>query len=293
MSPEMIPEMQVPWYPVIEVDACIGVRDCIQICENNVFEWDAAAGYPVVVRPECCEVGCTACMEACPVKAIYLPNSEQPEEPTTEFPSKMRRATTTHLDWMKKFMETVFWSTTWLGIPVGWLVWAAANLRALWATRHRRLLRGCADARHALWQIIIPFLAITLALPALASAQGWWWGSPINPGFDRSTVISVSGTARHVSIEARSGPATFILDSPHDTYTVMLCPGWYLAQIRADIREGDPLTVEGSKMMDRSGNLHLVAARVTNKRTGAVLELRDDVGRPLWQGGPRPGPMTR
>jgi hypothetical protein len=37
--------------------------------------------------------------------------------------------------------------------------------------------------------------------------------------------------------------------------------------------------------MDRRGNLHLVAASVTNRRTGAVLRLRDDEGRPLWTGG--------
>jgi len=124
-----------------------------------------------------------------------------------------------------------------------------------------------------------------LPIPAGAAAQGWWWGSPINPGFDRSTVIRVSGTVARVSFDARSGPATLTLECPRDTYMVILGPGWYLRQLDADIREGDPLTVEGSKMMDRGGNLHLVAARVTNDRTAAVLELRDDTGRPRWMGG--------
>ena len=132
-----------------------------------------------------------------------------------------------------------------------------------------------------------------LPIPTGAAAQGWWWGSPINPGFDRSTVIRVSGTVARVSFDARSGPATLTLECPRDTYMVILGPGWYLRQLGADIREGDPLTVEGSKMMDRGGNLHLVAARVTNERTGAVLELRDDTGRPRWMGGPRPGTMVR
>jgi hypothetical protein len=124
-----------------------------------------------------------------------------------------------------------------------------------------------------------------LPIQAGAAAQGWWWGTPINPGFDRSTVIRVSGTVTRMSSERRSGPATLSLECPRDTYTVMLGPGWYLRQLGADIREGDPLTVEGSKMMDRGGNLHLVAARVINERTGAVLELRDDAGRPRWVGG--------
>ena len=136
-------------------------------------------------------------------------------------------------------------------------------------------------------------VGVMLATPSLAAAQGWWWGSPINPGFDRSTVIRVSGSVLGTSFDARSGPATLTLECPRDTYTVMLGPGRYLAQLQPDIKEGDPLTVEGSKMMDRRGNLHLVAARVTNERTGAVLELRDDAGRPLWMVGPRPGPMVR
>jgi len=99
--------------------------------------------------------------------------------------------------------------------------------------------------------------------------------------------------AAHVSLEAQSGPATLTLECPRDTYTLILAPGWYLKQLGADIREGDPLSIEGSKMMDRRGNLHLVAARVTNERTGGVLELRDKAGRPRWMGGPRPGRLVR
>ena len=41
--------------------------------------------------------------------------------------------------------------------------------------------------------------------------------------------------------------------------------------------------VEGSKLMDRQGHLHLVAARVTNRRTGRVVELRDETGQPRWR----------
>jgi hypothetical protein len=118
----------------------------------------------------------------------------------------------------------------------------------------------------------------------VAGAQGWWWGPPINPGFDRNTVIQVTGTASQVDIVTEGGPSTMRLDTWGESFTVMLGPGWYLAEIRADIRQGDSLIVEGSKMMDRRGNLHLVAAKITNRRTGAVLELRDEAGRPRWMG---------
>jgi NAD-dependent dihydropyrimidine dehydrogenase PreA subunit len=73
MDPGGNPVQPGRWYPVIEVDACIGMQDCLKICERNVLRWDPAAGHPVVSRGENCEAGCTACMEACPVHAISVP----------------------------------------------------------------------------------------------------------------------------------------------------------------------------------------------------------------------------
>ncbi len=127
--------------------------------------------------------------------------------------------------------------------------------------------------------------ALALMLPQMAAGQGWWWSPPRNPGFDQNTVIQVSGTVTHVHVDPKAGPATLTLECSRDTYTVILGPAWYLAQIRMDIQAGDPLTAEGSKLMDPQGNLHLVAARVTNQRTGSVLELRDGTGWPRWMGG--------
>ena len=197
-------------------------------------------------------------------------------------------------------MEALVKALVTTGSLIEWLVWGAICVGLLLGL----LLRIREGMQHAVsWirchaprahlphpQVATLVLAgslagVMLAVPASANGQGWWWGSPINPGFDRSTVIRVSGTVTRVSFDARSGPASLTLECPRDTYMVILGPGWYLRQVGADIREGDPLSVEGSKMMDRGGNLHLVAARVTNERTAAVLELRDDTGRPRWMGG--------
>jgi len=170
----------------------------------------------------------------------------------------------------------------------------AQKVSSLWSSLHGQFPKWHAGSRSgAVWRVPLLVLAASLFAPALAGAQGWWWGSPVNPGFDRNTVIQVSGTARHLSIAERFSPGMLTLECDHESYTVMLAPGWYLAQVRADFREGDALTVEGSKMMDRNGKLHLVAARVTNERTGTILELRDDAGRPRWMGGPSSGRMMR
>ena len=127
--------------------------------------------------------------------------------------------------------------------------------------------------------------AVTLATPAPTAAQGWWWGGSSSPGFDQNTVIQVTGRVTLVDLVSRGGPSSLHLETAQETFTVMLGPGWYLTQVQCDFRVGDPISVEGSKMMDPRGNLHLVAARVTNQRTGSVLELRDDTGQPRWMGG--------
>jgi hypothetical protein len=131
-----------------------------------------------------------------------------------------------------------------------------------------------------------------LAAPARAAAQGWW-GAFAGPGFDPNTVIQVAGKAITVDIATRRGPSILRLETPTETFTVMLGPGWYLAELRVDIRVGDRLSVEGSKMMDRGENLHLVASRIVNERTGIALELRDDMGRPRWMAGRQPARQAR
>jgi hypothetical protein len=126
-------------------------------------------------------------------------------------------------------------------------------------------------------------LSVGAAVPAPATAQGWWGGPPAGTGFDRNTVIQVTGIAAQVSLRPPRGPARLQVQASGETYTVMLGPGWYAQELNLDIQEGDPVSVEGSKLMDRQGHLHLIAARVTNRRTGRVVELRDEMGRPRWR----------
>lgn len=147
---------------------------------------------------------------------------------------------------------------------VGWLI-----AKSLWST----LLTGA-------------FSATLLLIAPPAGAQGWWWGSPINPGFDHNAVIQVTGTATRLELMPRGGPATLRLETGGESLAVVLGPSWYLADLRVDLRSGDALQVEGSKMKSRQGQIYLVAARVLNQRTGVVTELRDELGRPRWKGNP-------
>jgi hypothetical protein len=191
-------------------------------------------------------------------------------------------------------IETTLWVATWLVILVRltyeggqrMVVKGQGMLRALVA-------RTIGRPRRHLLRVPMAVVAVALAFPSLVAAgQGWWWGSPIAPGFDKNTVVQVAGTASQVDVAQRSGPSTLRLDTSGESFTVMLGPGWYLIELQVDLRTGDRLMVEGSKMMDRGGNLHLIASRLVNERTGAVLELRDDMGHPRWMAGRPPGRPT-
>ena len=132
------------------------------------------------------------------------------------------------------------------------------------------------------WGLFFALALWVLTFPASAVAQGWYWGSPVAPGYDRASVVEISGSVLQVDIFQRGGGSTLRIESGGEIFTVTLGPGWYLRQQGADIQIGDKLAVKGSKMKTREGKIYLTAARIKNMRTGHVLELRDENGRPLW-----------
>ena len=196
--------------------------------------------------------------------------------------------------WISGWIETVLWIGTWSALLAGGIVGEGRMVIRFFLKTLMRYRTGRGGRRRGhLLHVPVAVVIVALALPSVAAAgqQGFWWGSPVNPGFDKNTVVQVAGKASQVDIVPRSGPSTLRLETSTESFTVMLGPGWYLAEVRADIRLGDSLMVEGSKMMDRQGHLHLVAAKITNQRTGAVLTLRDETGRPVWMSGRPSGRM--
>ena len=189
------------------------------------------------------------------------------------------------MDTLNQTIELALWAITCVGLLLGLLLRIGEVMYRVISWGRRACFHGRLVRSRTMALVLAGILAASLTVPVpVLAGQGWWWGSPITPGFDRNTVIRVAGTASRVDIVSRGGPSTLRLDTADESFTVMLAPGWYLAELRADIRSGDPLIVEGSKMMDRRQQVYLVAARITNQRTGAVLELRDEAGRPRWMG---------
>jgi len=134
-------------------------------------------------------------------------------------------------------------------------------------------------------------LAVAVLFLTVASAEAgpWWmrWGRGMPQGYDPKTVITLEATVQTVR-PAPPMPTLDVATGLGEVVTVVLCPPWYLEQSGIRFTPGDRVLVEGSRVMEDSGRLVVVAARVQKVDEGVTLRLRDEHGRPLWghMGGP-------
>jgi len=69
-----IPREEIPWYPTIDVGACIGCTLCFATCGRDVFDFDYERHLAVATAPYNCMVGCSTCGTVCPTEAISFPD---------------------------------------------------------------------------------------------------------------------------------------------------------------------------------------------------------------------------
>ena len=69
-----IPREEIPWYPAVDPNKCIGCELCYVTCGRNVFEMRDRKS--VVAHPFQCMVGCSTCAIVCPVEAISFPGHD-------------------------------------------------------------------------------------------------------------------------------------------------------------------------------------------------------------------------
>jgi NAD-dependent dihydropyrimidine dehydrogenase PreA subunit len=69
-----IPRKDIPWYPTVDTDTCIGCTLCFATCGRSVY--DMQDNKAVVVNPLNCMVGCSTCGTVCPVQAIAFPDRD-------------------------------------------------------------------------------------------------------------------------------------------------------------------------------------------------------------------------
>jgi hypothetical protein len=129
-------------------------------------------------------------------------------------------------------------------------------------------------------------IAVTVLLwgttPAIAAP--WWmpWGRGQH-GYDPNTVITLEATVRSAK-PTPPMPSLEVETELGQAVTVILGPPWYLERSGITFAAGDRIIVEGSKVMEDSGRIVVVAARVEKTAEKAILLLRDEKGQPQWVG---------
>ncbi len=72
-----VPRREIPWFPTVDAEACIGCQLCFVTCGREVF--DMTADTPPraeAARQYNCMVGCSTCAMVCPTDAISFPDKE-------------------------------------------------------------------------------------------------------------------------------------------------------------------------------------------------------------------------
>ncbi|MCX6559286.1 MAG: ferredoxin family protein [Candidatus Aminicenantes bacterium] len=69
-----IPRKDIPWFPTVDADACIGCSLCYMTCGRSVYEMRDNKAVPVKAMN--CMVGCSTCGTVCPVQAIGFPGHD-------------------------------------------------------------------------------------------------------------------------------------------------------------------------------------------------------------------------
>lgn len=69
-----IPRQDIPWFPTVDADTCIGCTLCYTTCGRGVYEMQDNKAVPVNAMS--CMVGCSTCGTVCPVQAISFPSRD-------------------------------------------------------------------------------------------------------------------------------------------------------------------------------------------------------------------------
>ena len=72
-----VPRENIPWFPVIDAEKCIGCELCYVTCGREVYEMTMDDRPKAKTeRPYNCMVGCSTCAMVCPTQAITFPQRE-------------------------------------------------------------------------------------------------------------------------------------------------------------------------------------------------------------------------
>jgi hypothetical protein len=150
------------------------------------------------------------------------------------------------------------------------------------------------------FNILIVAAAFLILLGGTADAF-WGFGDSRGPdksgldleqGYDRNTVVKVSGSVAVPPRPLAGGLVAFELNLPNERMVVVLGPAWYLQDDDLDWKVGDQVTVRGSLAQGKDGQTYMLSQQIRTPG-GTTVNLRGENGSPSWSGGLRGGQQGR
>jgi hypothetical protein len=145
---------------------------------------------------------------------------------------------------------------------------------------------------------LYPLIAAAALLLSGGTADAFWGfgdsrqqdrsGLELEQGYDRNTVVKISGPVAVPPRPLAGGLIAVDLNLPDEQVVVVLGPAWYLQHDDLDWKIGDQVTVRGSLAQGKDGRTYLLSQQVTVPG-GATIVLRGENGSPSWSGGLRGG----
>lgn len=108
-------------------------------------------------------------------------------------------------------------------------------------------------------------------------------GLDFNHGYDVNTVVTVSGRAYTAPTIGEQGSVVVAVGGEGGVVRLALGPERFWKQSGISISANDDLVAKGSKAQGQDGKWYLITQRLTNRSTGAHVDLRDDRGTPRWE----------
>jgi hypothetical protein len=142
-----------------------------------------------------------------------------------------------------------------------------------------------------LFSIALSALMLNLLLSGAAFALFGFGGSDtgksgldFTKGYDVNTVTTLSGRATTAPQTGEKGEVFVEIGNRDGKFSLYLGPGSFWEKNGIPISPNDDLSAKGSIAQGKDGKVYLLTQKLSNRSTGAKLELRDDKGAPAWSG---------
>ncbi len=136
------------------------------------------------------------------------------------------------------------------------------------------------------WAILLDCLMLGTAFAAFGFGgdNAGKSGLDFTGGYDINTVTTVSGKVSTLPQPGDRKHTIIEISTKKERFYLYVGPPSYWDKKGITVRMNDVVSAKGSKAQGEDGKTYLITQKLTNRTTGAQLDLRDEKGEPVWSG---------